>query len=190
MARQLKTAVLMLLAMTVLTGGVYPALVTLVARSAFPDQASGSLVFRDGRLVGSRLIGQPFHDARYFWGRPSATEPVPYDAEASGSSNLGPENPALLAAVRRRIAALHAADPAAGRTVPVDLVTSSASGLDPDITVAAVLFQVKRVAAARGLALERVRALVERLSASRSATSFGPPRVNVLELNLALDALR
>ncbi len=188
MRTELRPALVLLLAFTVLTGVAYPLAVTGLAKLAFPRQAEGSLIVRGGRVVGSRLVGQPFEDARYFWGRPSATSPVPYDASASTGSNLGPLNPALLAAVRARVAALRAADSTARGPVPVDLVTASGSGLDPDISPAAAEFQVARVARARGMAPEAVRALVRRHTTGRTLGVLGEPRVNVLELNLDLDA--
>ena len=180
----------MLLVLTLLTGVAYPLVVTLVAKAAFPDQASGSLVVRDGHLVGSRLIGQPFDDPKYFWGRLSATSPAPYNAGASTGSNLGPTNEALAKAAQARIDALRAADPASTAPVPVDLVTSSASGLDPHISPAAALFQVPRVARARGLDEQRVRALVAQYTEDRTLGVLGERRVNVLLLNMALDAER
>jgi K+-transporting ATPase ATPase C chain len=178
----------LLASLTLLLGAVYPLAVTGAARVLFPRAASGSLVTGRSGVAGSALVGQPFADPRYFWGRPSATAPVPYEGRASGGSNLGPTNPALLDAVRARIAALRDADPA-DAPVPVDLVTASGSGLDPDVSPAAALYQVARVARARGLPPERVRALVEARVEGRWLGLFGAPRVNVLELNLALDAL-
>ncbi len=174
---------------TLLTGVAYPAAITAVARLAFSARSAGSLVLRDGAVVGSALLGQPSSDPGRFWGRPSATTPLPDDATASTGSNLGPTNPALLDAVRARIAALRAADPGTARPIPVDLVTASASGLDPDISPAAALWQVPRVARARGLPEERVRALVEARVEPPLLGLFGAPRVNVLRLNLALDRL-
>jgi potassium-transporting ATPase KdpC subunit len=184
--RTLRPALVLLLFFTLLTGVVYPLAVTGIARLVFPRQAEGSLIVRDGRVVGSRLVGQAFTAPRHFWGRPSATT-VPYDAAASSGSNLGPLNPALRAAVATRIAALRAADPEARGPVPVDLVTASASGLDPHISPAAAEYQVARVARARGLAPAEVRALVRRHTEGRTFGLLGEPRVNVLELNLALD---
>ncbi len=174
---------------TLLTGVAYPAAITAVARLAFSARSAGSPVVRDGAVVGSALVGQSFSDPGRFWGRPSATPPLPDDATASTGSNLGPTNPALLDAVRARIAALRAADPGTARPIPVDLVTASASGLDPDISPAAALWQVPRVARARGLPEERVRALVEARVEPPLLGLFGAPRVNVLRLNLALDRL-
>jgi len=190
MRSELRPALVMMLAMTLITGIAYPLLVTGIARLAFPTKAQGSLIRVEGRAVGSRLIGQEFSDPRYFWGRLSATSPGPYDASASSGSNLGPSNPALLVAARARIAALRSADPGAPARVPVDLVTASASGLDPDISLAAAEFQVARVARARSRSLEDVRQLVRRASTGRGFGLLGEPVVNVLELNLALDHAR
>jgi K+-transporting ATPase ATPase C chain len=186
----LRPALLMLLVMSVLTGIVYPLVVTGIAQALFPRQAAGSLVSRDGRAIGSSLIGQSFTDAKYFWSRLSATTPQPYNGTASGGSNLGPLNPALLDAVKARIAALRTADPGNSSPVPVDLVTASASGLDPDISLAAAQFQAARVARVRGLPLARVQALIAAHTAGSLLAVLGEPRVNVLELNLALDALK
>jgi len=186
----LRPAAVLLGLFTLVTGIVYPLVVTGVAQVAFREQANGSLIARDGRVVGSALIGQSFDDSRYFWGRPSATTPAPYDARASTGSNLGPSNPSLVASVEERTRALRAAHPEhAAQPVPVDLVTASGSGLDPDISPAAALFQVGRVARARGLREGRVRALVAAHVAGRSLGLLGEPRVNVLRLNLALDGL-
>jgi potassium-transporting ATPase KdpC subunit len=193
MFAQLRAAVVSLLALTLLTGLAYPLLVTGVAQAAFPDQANGSLVTSGGKTVGSRLLGQPFDDPGYFWGRLSATsdsngKPLPYNAAASTGSNLGPTNSALVDEVKARIDALHAADPGETAPVPVDLVTSSGSGLDPDVSPAAAEYQVRRVARARGLDEARVRALVAAHTEGRQLGILGEPRVNVLEVNLALDA--
>jgi K+-transporting ATPase ATPase C chain len=177
----------MLVALTVLTGIAYPLLVTGIAQLAFPRQANGSLVETGGKTVGSTLIGQPFSDPKYFWSRPSATSPQPYNAMASSGSNLGPRNPALADAVRDRVKALRDADPESKAAVPADLVTASGSGLDPEISVAAAEFQVHRVAKARGLTEDKVRALVAANTAGRTFGVLGEPRVNVLALNLALD---
>jgi potassium-transporting ATPase KdpC subunit len=185
--RELRPTLVLLLVFTMLTGLAYPLAVTGIAKLAFPRQAEGSLIVRGGHVVGSTLVGQAFTSPRYFWGRPSATGSVPYDASNSSGSNLGPLNPALVAAVRARIAALRAAGPTPSGPVPVDLVTSSGSGLDPHISPAAAEFQVARVARARGLAPEAVRALVRRHTRGRTLGLLGEPRVNVLELNLALD---
>jgi potassium-transporting ATPase KdpC subunit len=186
----LRPALLMLLVMSVLTGIVYPLVVTGIAQVLFPRQAAGSVVSRDGRAIGSSLIGQSFTAPEYFWSRLSATTPQPYNGTASGGSNLGPLNPALLDAVKARIAALRAADPENLNPVPVDLVTASASGLDPDISVAAAQFQAARIARVRALPLARVQALIAAHTAGSLLGVLGEPRVNVLELNLALDALK
>jgi K+-transporting ATPase ATPase C chain len=184
-----KPALVIFVAMSVLTGVAYPLVVTAIAQVAFPAKANGGLIDRDGAAVGSTLIGQPFDDPGYFWGRPSATTPAPYNAASSGGSNVGPTNPALADAVRDRINALRAADPENLAPVPVDLVTTSASGLDPHISPAAAEYQVRRVAKARGLDEATVRRLVARHTEGRSFGLLGEPRVNVLELNLNLDAL-
>ncbi len=186
----LRPGVSLFILLTLVTGAFYPLAVTSVVSQLFPEEASGSLVSRDGTEIGSRLIGQNFSDPRYFWGRPSATAPQPNNATASGGSNLGPLNPALVDAVQGRVAALKAADPENERPIPVDLVTASGSGLDPHISPAAADWQVQRVAKARGLTVERVRALVEKNTEGRQWGVFGEPRVNVLALNLALDATR
>lgn len=193
MLAQLRAAVVSLFALTVITGVAYPLLVTGVAQAAFPAQANGSLVVRDGKPVGSRLVGQSFDAPKYFWGRLSATadsngKPLPYNGAASSGSNLGPTNPALVDEVKARVDALHAADPGNTDPIPVDLVTSSGSGLDPDISPAAALYQAGRVARARGIDEAHVRALVAEHTTDRQLWVLGEPRVNVLELNLALDA--
>jgi len=180
----------MLIALTLLTGVVYPVLVTVLAQLGMKSAAEGSLVERDGKAVGSVLIGQPFSDPKYFWGRASATSPMPYNAGASSGSNQGPLNPALADAVKARIEALRAADPENKAPVPVDLVTASASGLDPHISPAAADYQVARVAKARGVPPDRVRALVAESTQGRQLGFLGEPVVNVLQLNLALDRLR
>ena len=189
MDRMLRNAAMLLLLMTVITGIAYPLLVTGLAQMIFPAQANGSLVSKGGKSIGSALIGQSFTDPKYFWGRPSVTAPQPYNGTASGGSNLGPSNPALADAVKQRIAALRAADPGNDAPVPVDLVTASGSGLDPDISPAAALYQANRVARIRGLPPATVRALVTRHTQGRQFLVLGEPRVNVLELNLALDKL-
>jgi potassium-transporting ATPase KdpC subunit len=197
----LRPAVILLAIFTVLTGLLYPLAVTGLAQVLFPYQANGSLIQRSGApmiggrgqtdgVAGSALIGQPFDDPRYFWGRPSATTPFPYNAAASTGSNLGPSNPALEAAVKARVDALRAADPGNTRPVPVDLVTASASGLDPHISVAAALYQIARVARARGLGAAAVGQLVERHVEGRQFGLLGEPRVDVLQLNLALDGVK
>ena len=194
MLAQLRAAVVSLLALTIITGVAYPLLVAGIAQ-AFPRQAGGSLIVKDGKTLGSSLIGQPFDDPKYFWGRPSATpdangKPLPYNGQSSYASNLGPTNPALTDAVRARIEALRAADPQSEGPVPVDLVTTSGSGLDPEISPAAAEYQVHRVARARKLDEGRVRALIAAHTDGRSLGALGEPGVNVLELNLALDGER
>jgi K+-transporting ATPase ATPase C chain len=173
--------------LTAVTGFIYPLIVTGIARVAFPEQAAGSLIVKDGKTVGSRLIGQSFAEPRYFWSRPSATGPYPYNAAASTGSNQGPLNPALTDAVKARIEALKAADSTNTAPIPVDLVTASGSGLDPHISVAAANYQLERVARARGLDAQTVAALVSQHTEGRLLGFLGEPRVNVLELNLALD---
>lgn len=190
MKDQLRPALTMLLLLTVLTGLLYPLAVTGLAQLFFPDQANGSLIGQDGKVVGSKLIGQYFEKPEYFWGRPSATTPFPYNAAASGGSNLGPTNPVLLEAVKARVAALRALDPGNDLTIPVDLVTASGSGLDPHISPAAALYQAKRVARARGLDENSVLTLVSKHTEGRQFGLLGEPRVNVLDLNLALDVLK
>ena len=190
MWKETRPALLMVVVLTLLTGLVYPLAVTGLAAALFPGPAAGSLVLRDDRPVGSLLIGQPFSSPSYFWGRPSATAPHPDNAAASSGSNLGPSNPALVDAVRARTAALRAVDPTNTAEVPVDLVTASASGLDPHISPAAALYQLPRVARARGLTEDTVRQLVGRHTEGRQLGVLGEPRVNVLLLNLALDDLR
>jgi K+-transporting ATPase ATPase C chain len=186
---QLRPAIVFLVILAGITGIVYPLLVTGIAQAAFPDQANGSLVVKEGRVVGSALIGQPFDDPKYFWGRLSATKPFTYNAAASSGSNLGPTNAALVAAVQARLKALHDVDPGNTQPIPVDLVTASASGLDPHISVAAALYQVPRVARARGLSQAQVETLVRQYTDSRQWGILGEPHVNVLRLNLALDGL-
>ena len=196
MLKELKPALVLLLIMTLVTGVIYPLFVTGFAQVLFPRQANGSLIERDGkpakdgaRAVGSELIGQPFSDPRHFWGRSSATSPYPYNASASSGSNQGPLNPALADAVKDRIKALRDADPGNTAPVPVDLVTASGSGLDPHISPAAAEYQVARIAKARGLDPQKVRALVAESTEGRQLGFLGEPRVNVLRLNLALGAL-
>jgi K+-transporting ATPase ATPase C chain len=183
-------ALRMLVVMTVLTGVAYPLVVTGIAQVAFPRTANGSLIAVNGKNLGSELIGQPFDDPKYFWSRPSATSPQPYNGGSSGASNQGARNPALADAVKDRIKALRDADPENKAPVPVDLVTASGSGLDPHISLAAAEYQVGRVAKARGMSAEQVRSLVTGHSESRTLGLLGEPRVNVLALNLALDGIR
>jgi K+-transporting ATPase ATPase C chain len=185
----LRPVLVLFLVLSLLTGLLYPLLVTFVAQAVFAHQANGSLVQRGGQAVGSELIGQAFSQPGHFWSRPSATGPMPYNAGASGGSNLGTSHPALAEAVRERIGALRAADPGNTAPVPVDLVTSSASGLDPHISLAAARYQVARVARVRGLSPEQLNALVDRHSQGAWLGFMGEARVNVLALNLALDAM-
>lgn len=182
----LKPALLLLLALTLITGVAYPLLVTGIAQLVFPNQANGSLIYQNGKLAGSELIGQPFDDPKYFWSRPSATGPFAYNAAASSGSNLGPTNEALLQAVAARVQALRQADSSNTQPIPVDLVTASGSGLDPHISLAAAYYQVSRVAHARNLDENFIRQLVEKHIAGRQLGFLGEPRVNVLRLNLAL----
>jgi K+-transporting ATPase ATPase C chain len=186
----LRPAFLLLLLLTVLTGGVYPLAITGLAQVIFPHQANGSLIVREGRPLGSALVGQPFDDPRYFWGRPSATASFPYNALASGGSNLGPSNPELAKSVGARMTALRAVDPENDRPVPVDLVTASGSGLDPHISPAAAFYQAPRVAKARGLDEKAVHKLVQALVRGRDFGMLGEPVVPVLELNMALETFR
>ena len=186
----LRPALSLFLLLSIITGLVYPVAITGIAQAVFPEAANGSLIVKDGKAIGSRLIGQNFTDPKYFWGRPSATSPMPYNAASSGGSNLGPLNPALADAVRERIAALRAADPGNTAPVPADLVTASASGLDPHISPAAAAYQAARVARARDIEPAIVGKLIEQNTEGRQWGVFGEPRVNVLALNLALDAVR
>ncbi|MGZ5787459.1 MAG: potassium-transporting ATPase subunit KdpC [Ramlibacter sp.] len=186
----LRPCVTLFAVLTLVTGIAYPLVVTGVARTVFPSEAAGSLIVRDGKPVGSALIGQSFSDPGHFWGRPSATSPMAYNATSSGGSNLGPLTPALTDAVKGRVEALRAVDPDNKAPVPVDLVTASASGLDPHITPAAAFYQVTRVAKSRGLPMPKVQALVEQHVERPLFGLLGEPRVNVLQLNLALDNLR
>lgn len=189
MKHQLRPALMMLLVLTVLTGVMYPLAVTGLAHLLFPTQANGSLMTRDGKVIGSELIGQYFDEPQYFWGRPSSTAPYPYNAAASSGSNLGPTNPVLIEAVKTRVAALRAADPGDEAPVPVDLVTASGSGLDPHISPAAALYQAHRVARVRGVQESQVKDLVALHTEERQFGVLGEPRVNVLKLNLALDTV-
>ncbi|GFZ91685.1 potassium-transporting ATPase subunit KdpC [Dyella caseinilytica] len=190
MSRLIRNAISMLLVMTVITGLVYPLVATGLAQVLFPHQANGSLIMRDGKPIGSELIGQSFDDPKYFWGRPSATAPQPYNGTASNGSNQGPTNPALHDAVKQRIDALHAADPGNNALVPADLVTASGSGLDPEISPAAAQYQIARVARVRKLSVDQVQQLVAQNTQGRQLGLLGEPRVNVLQLNLALDQLQ
>jgi len=187
MNKILRPAIVLFGVLSALTGVAYPLAVTVIAKAVFPVQAAGSLIEAGGKPVGSALIGQNFADPKNFWGRPSATTPGANNASASGGSNLGPLNPALIDAVKARIAALHAADPGNALPIPVDLVTASASGLDPDISVAAARYQVARVARARGVGVAQVEALIAQHSEGVRLGFIGEPRVNVLALNLALN---
>ncbi|HKV44827.1 MAG TPA: potassium-transporting ATPase subunit KdpC [bacterium] len=187
MRKQLYPATMLTLLLTVLLGLIYPFAITGVAQVLFPWQASGSPMIEHGHLVGSALIGQPFADPKYFWGRPSATSPQAYNGASSSGSNLAPTNQALLDAVKQRVADLKAADPGNAVPIPVDLVTASGSGLDPHISPAAALYQVPRVARVRKMSAETVRQLVQKHTEGRQIGILGEPRVNVLELNLALD---
>ena len=186
----LRPALVLFAVLTALTGVAYPLIVTGIGQAAFPEQAAGSLIQRDGKTVGSALIGQNFSDPKYVWGRPSATGPYPNNASASSGSNQGPLNPALSDAVKGRIDALRAADPGNAVPVPVDLVTASGSGLDPHISVAGAVYQAARVAKARNLPLPQVQQLIAQHTEGRLFGFLGEPRVNVLRLNLSLDAAR
>lgn len=188
MAAHLRSALMVFFILTIVTGVAYPLAVTGIAQLLFPHQANGSLIYKDGKPIGSTLVGQPFDDPKYFWGRPSATAPFPYNASASSGSNLGPTNPVLIETVKTRVAALKAADPRNDAPVPVDLVTASGSGLDPHISPAAAEYQVRRVTRARGAEEGFVRTLVSQHTEGRQMGMLGERRVNVLALNLALDA--
>lgn len=190
MMRELRPTLVIFFLLTVMTGVLYPGVVTLVGQLFFSNEATGSVLEREDHAVGSKLLGQPFTSPKYFWSRPSATAPQPYNGAASSGSNQGPINPALAKAVSGRIAALRAADPGNTKPVPVDLVTASGSGLDPHISPAAAEYQVTRVARVRGIDEARVRSLVERVTEGRTFGVLGEPRVNVLELNLALDEMK
>lgn len=187
MNTQIRPAICLFAVLTAITGLLYPALVTGIVQTVFPYQAKGSLIEQGGKRVGSELIGQNFSDPGHFWGRPSATAPQPYNAAASSGSNLGPLNPALIDAAKARAAALHAADPGNRQPIPIELLTASASGLDPHISPAAALWQAPRIARVRKLPEEQVRSLVAQYTEGRDWGFFGQPRVNVLKLNLALD---
>lgn len=188
MLRELRPAVMIFVVLTLVTGVLYPLLVTFIGQTAFPHQANGSLIVQGDKAVGSALIGQPFSDPKYFWGRPSATGPFPDNAAASSGSNLGPLNPALTDAVKARVQALRDADPGNTAPVPVNLVTASASGLDPHISPAAAEYQINRVAKVRHMEVQAVHNLVAKYTIGRQFGMLGEPVVNVLELNLALDA--
>lgn len=190
MKNALRPVLVLFVALTVITGIVYPVIVTAIGQAAFSHQANGSLIEKDGKAVGSEIIGQQFDAPYYFWGRLSATTPNPYAAQGSGGSNLGPTNPALADEVKGRLSALHDADPSNTQPVPVDLVTSSGSGLDPDISPAAAAYQAGRVAKARGLSQEQVDNLIAQNTSGRQLDVLGERRVNVLKLNLALDQLK
>jgi K+-transporting ATPase ATPase C chain len=190
MFTQIRPAIVLFALLAIITGLVYPFFITGVAQVVFAQQANGSLIYRNGQPVGSAFIGQPFDDPKYFWGRPSATSPFPYNAAASSGSNYGPLSSALSDKVKSRIDALKAADPTNNQPIPVDLVTSSGSGLDPHISPAAALYQVPRVARARGLSEDQVRSLVAQFAEGRQFGILGEPRVNVLKLNLALDGMK
>ncbi len=190
MTSQLRPAIVAFILLCVITGLLYPVVVTGIAQVVFPSQANGSLIYQNGQVVGSKLIGQSFDDPKYFWGRLSATSPYPYNAAASSGSNLGPTNKALFDEVQARIDALHKSDPGNTAPIPVDLVTSSGSGLDPDISPDAAMYQVHRVATARGLPDAQVQQLVAQYTQPRLFGLLGEERVNVLQLNLALDALK
>jgi K+-transporting ATPase ATPase C chain len=190
MSKQLRSVFMVFLLLTVVTGILYPLVVTGVAQLAFPERANGSLILKKGAYAGSELIGQSFDDPKYFWGRLSATPDFPYNSASSSGSNLGPSNPALGEAVKARVEALQKADPGNQSPLPIDLVTSSGSGLDPHISPAAALYQASRVARARGLAEGQVHRLVDRFTEPRQLGFLGEPRVNVLRLNLALDKLQ
>ncbi len=187
--KHLRIAIVSLILFTGITGMIYPLAVTGIAQLIFPDKANGSLIKQNGKVVGSSLIGQPFSNPEYFWGRLSATAPYAYNAAASSGSNYGPLNPALFDAVKQRIRALKTADPQNAKPIPVDLVTASASGLDPHISIAAALYQLPRVARYRGLKEKQVRMLIDQYTDGRQLGFLGEPSVNVLKLNLALDEL-
>jgi K+-transporting ATPase ATPase C chain len=187
MLKLIRQSIVMLALMTLVTGVVYPLVITGIAQAAFAHTANGSVIEKNGKPLGSDLIGQSFTDPKYFWPRPSATSPFSDNPSSSGASNLGPSNPSLIDAVKQRIEALHAADPGNTAPVPVDLVTASASGVDPDISPAAARYQIARVARVRGMSVDDVTRLVNRATAGRQFGILGEPRVNVLKLNLMLD---
>ena len=185
--KDLIIAIRLFIALTIVTGALYPLVVTGIAQTAFKSQANGSLINKDGKVVGSKLIGQQFDDPKYLWGRTSATSPVPYNAASSGGSNLGPTNPDLMKGIRDRMKALNDADPSNSQTIPTELVTSSGSGLDPHISVASAEYQVGRIAKARGIQESAVKQLIDSLTEKRTFGLLGEPTVNVLQFNLALD---
>jgi potassium-transporting ATPase KdpC subunit len=187
--RQIKTAISLLVFFTLLTGLIYPGIITGIAQLFFPWQANGSLINQNGKIVGSVLIGQSFTNSNYFWGRPSATSPYPYNAANSSGSNLGPSNPDLFTAISGRVETFHQADPDNHAFIPVDLVTASGSGLDPDISPLAAMYQIHRIAKVRGLSEQAVQGLIQQLVSQRTFGILGEPRINVLSLNLALDRL-
>lgn len=187
--KQLKIAFILLCILTLITGILYPGFITVVAQCIFPWHANGSLIEQQNQFIGSEMIGQPFDDPAYFWGRPSATMPFPYNAEYSSGSNVSPTNPAFLFALKRRIALLQKADPENHQLIPIDLVTTSASGLDPDISPDAALYQVSRIAKARQIPPEKVTAIIQQSMRQRDLHLLGEPRVNVLQMNIALSQL-
>ncbi len=190
MLKEIRPAISLFLLLTLVTGVIYPLAVTGISQALMPFQANGSLIIRNGKPIGSSLIGQNFSDPKYFWGRPSATSPMPYNGIASAGSNLGPTNPAQIDAVSARVKALKDADPGNDLPIPVDLVTASASGLDPEISPAAALYQISRITKARNIDKAKLEQLVDEHTKGRQFGFLGEPRVNVLELNLALDSIR
>jgi K+-transporting ATPase ATPase C chain len=187
---QLKTAILIFIVFTIITGLIYPLFITGISQILFSKKADGSLIYKNGKCIGSKLIGQKFTNPKYFWGRPSATVSFPYNASASGGSNLGPLNPKLISEVKKRINQIRKADPSNKNSIPVDLVTSSASGLDPDISIAAAYYQIPRVAQARGLPTKTVKSIVKKYTTRPLFGIIGYPVVNILEVNLALNKIR
>lgn len=187
--KQIKIAFILLMLLTILTGVIYPLFVTGLAQLLFPWRANGSLLKQNNKIIGSELIGQSFSDPAYFWSRPSATTPMPYNAANSSGSNMGPTNPDFLATVKNRVIHLHQADLQNKNLIPVDLVTTSASGLDPEISPLAAFYQIPRIAKARGISETKIRIIIEKLILNRSFGILGEPRVNVLQLNLALNNL-
>lgn len=188
--KEIITAIRLFIVLTIVTGIVYPLVVTGIAQTAFKSQANGSLITRNGKVVGSHLIGQQFDDPKYLWGRPSATSPVPYNAASSSGSNLGPTNPDLIKGLTDRVKAYHDADSSNTNPVPTELVTASGSGLDPHISVAAAEYQVSRIAKARGIQEDKVKTLIDSLAERRTFGLLGEPTVNVLEFNLAMDDMK